>query len=411
MTYALGVDLGTTYTAAAVRISDRLEVLDLGTRNAAIPSVVFLKEDGTVLTGEAAVRRGATDPTRLSREFKRRMGDTTAILIGGAPYSVDALMASLLRSVVATATERHGGPPTSLAIAHPANWGQYKRDLLEQAVKRADLDHVSFVTEPQAAAIHYASSERLEPGSNIGVYDLGGGTFDAATLRTTADGFELLGEAEGIERLGGIDFDEAVFRHVVGALGGAFDELDPDDTVAQAAVTRLRDECVSAKEALSGDTEVSIPVILPTVQTEVRLTRSEFEAMIRPALADTLIVLGRSVRSAGLTPADLHSILLVGGSSRIPLVSQMVSAEFGRPVALDVHPKLSVALGAAIVASEVSAPGRAAAPTTVAPATPTEPPNSRWQPGIGGTSELRAASAASRSSDVASFAISSIFFW
>ena len=385
MTYALGVDLGTTYTAAAIQRGDRLEIVDLGTRSAAIPSVVYLRDDGEVLTGEAASRRGTTDPGRISREFKRRMGDTTAILLGGVPYSVDALMASLLRSVVAIATERQGEAPSAIAVAHPANWGQYKIDLLEQAVRRADLDDVRFVTEPQAAAIHYATLERLEPGATIAVYDLGGGTFDAAVLRNEAAGFQLIGDPEGIERLGGIDFDEAVFRHVVGALGGAIDELDPDDPVALSAVTRLREECVAAKEALSGDTEVSIPVILPNLQTEVRLTRAEFEAMIRPALGDTLVVLNRTLRSAGVTADELHSVLLVGGSSRIPLISQLVGAELGRPVALDVHPKHSVALGAAALAGGVHGldgagagaaerPAAGAAMAAAASAAPSEPP-------------------------------------
>ncbi len=376
MSYALGVDLGTTYTAAAIQRGDRLEIVDLGTRSAAIPSVVYLRDDGEVLTGEAATRRGATDPGRISREFKRRMGDTTAILLGGVPYSVDALMASMLRSVVAIASERQGGPPSSMAVAHPANWGQYKIDLLEQAVRRADLDDVRFVTEPQAAAIHYATLERLEPGATIAVYDLGGGTFDAAVLRNGADGFELIGEPEGIERLGGIDFDEAVFRHVAGSLGGALDELDPDDPVALSAVTRLREECVAAKEALSGDTEVSIPVILPNLQTEVRLTRAEFEAMIRPALGDTLVVLNRALRSAGVASGDLHSVLLVGGSSRIPLISQLVGAELGAPVALDVHPKHSVALGAASLAAGITTGGvgAAGAAGVVAPAATIDPP-------------------------------------
>ena len=102
MPYSLGVDLGTTYTAAAIRRGDRLEIADLGTRTSSIPSVVYLREDGTVLTGEAATRRGVTDPSRLAREFKRRMGDTTAILLGGVPYSVDGLMARMLQAVVAT---------------------------------------------------------------------------------------------------------------------------------------------------------------------------------------------------------------------------------------------------------------------------------------------------------------------
>lgn len=368
MGYTLGVDLGTTYTAAAIRRGDRLEVADLGTRSAAMPSVVYLRDDGAVLTGEAALRRGVTDPSRMAREFKRRMGDTTAILLGGVPWSVDGLMARMLQSVVATVTERQGEAPSAIAVAHPANWGPYKKDLLEQAVRRADLDHVRFITEPEAAAVHYATLERLETGDTVAVYDLGGGTFDAAVLRKTADGFELVGEPEGIERLGGIDFDEAVFRHVLASLGGSVAELDQDDPVVQAAVSRLRDECVAAKEALSSDTEVSIPVLLPNVHTDVRLTRAEFEAMIRPALGDTLVVLQRALRSAGVSADGLHSVLLVGGSSRIPLISQLVSAELGRPVALDVHPKHSVALGAAVIAGGTGAIGRPATPAAAEPA-------------------------------------------
>lgn len=374
MPYALGVDLGTTYTAAAIRRGDRLEIADLGTRSATIPSVVYLREDEQVLIGEAATRRGATDPGRLAREFKRRMGDTTPILLGGVPYSVDGLMARLLRAAVAQVTERQGEAPSAIAVTHPANWGPYKLDLLVQAVRRADLDDVVFVAEPQAAAVHYATQERLEPGAIVAVYDLGGGTFDVAVLRKTDSGFELIGQPEGIERLGGVDFDEAVFRHVTQSIGGSLGALDPDDPVAQAAVSRLRDECVSAKEALSSDTEVSIPVLLPNVQTEVRLTRAEFEAMVRPALADTLVVLNRSLRSAGVTADGLHSVLLVGGSSRIPLVAQLASAELGRPVALDVHPKHSVAMGAALLAGggvglpagDVSTPTTTSAPTQTA---------------------------------------------
>jgi len=377
MQYTLGVDLGTTYTAAAVAIGDRLEIVDLGTRSAVVPSVVYARDDGTLLTGEAALRRGTTNPLRMSREFKRRMGDTTAILLGGTPYSVDALMASLLRTVVQRVTERQGGAPTAIGIAHPANWGQYKKDLLDQAVRRADLDGATLVTEPQAAAVHYATLERLDPGAIVAVYDLGGGTFDAAVVRKTVDGFELIGEPEGIERLGGIDFDEAVFHHVLDALGDARDQLDPDDAVVQSALVRLREECVAAKEALSGDTETSIPVILPGIQTDVVISREQFEAMIRPALSDTLVSLRRALRSAAVEPADLHSVLLVGGTSRIPLISELVTADLDRPVTLDVHPKHSVALGAASIAAD-SLSATAAAPVQpvvagTAPAATVEP--------------------------------------
>jgi YVTN family beta-propeller protein len=196
----------------------------------------------------------------------------------------------------------------------------------------------------------------------------GGGTFDAAVLRKSAVGFELLGVPEGIERLGGIDFDEAVVGHVLGFLGAAVGGLDVSDPVVVAALARLRADCVAAKEALSADTEVSIPVLLPSVQTEIRLTRSEFESMIRPPLAETTAVLGRALVAAGVSAGELAAVLLVGGSSRIPLVGQLVAAELGRPVAIDVHPKHAVAEGAALAA------GRLLGVTDPLPPAKAEPP-------------------------------------
>ncbi len=348
--YALGIDLGTTFTAAAVWRDGRAQIVSLGGRGAAIPSVVLLRSDETFLTGEAANRRGLTEPSRVAREFKRRLGDTTPILLGGTPHSAESLMSQLLKAVVAEVVTREGGPPSSVCVSHPANWGPYKTDLLRQAVRMADLPSVSFATEPEAAAVNYAQEQRLGVGATVAVYDLGGGTFDAAVLRRTATGFAILGEPEGIERLGGIDFDAAVFNHVRVSLGTKLDDLDEDDPAAIAAVARLREECVAAKEALSADTDTAIPVLLPSVTTEVRLTRGELESMVRPSLHGTIEALQRAVRSAGCEPSQLHSVLLVGGSSRMPIVGQLVSAELGRPVAVDTHPKHAVALGAAWLA-------------------------------------------------------------
>jgi actin-like ATPase involved in cell morphogenesis len=362
--YFLGIDIGTTYTAAAVWRDGRYDVAGLGNRAPTIPSVILLRDDETVLTGEAAARRAATEPSRVAREFKRRLGDPTPIIVSGTPYSADALMAKLLRWVVERVAEAEGGPADGVAVTHPANWGPFKIDLLRQAIRMADLGEVTTLSEPEAAAIHYASLSRVEPGSVIAVYDLGGGTFDAAVLRKTDGGWDVLGTPEGIERLGGIDFDEAVYQYVASAVGGAIDELDPNDPTAQAAVSRLRQECVEAKEALSSDTDVSIPVMLPNLQTEVRLTRAEYEQLVRPALTDTISATQRALRSADVNPGQVTAVLLVGGSSRTPLVAEMVSSALGRPVAVDAHPKHGVALGAAITAAEVglSGPTTAAAP-------------------------------------------------
>ncbi|MGH9245383.1 MAG: Hsp70 family protein [Acidimicrobiales bacterium] len=355
MAYQLGIDLGTTYTAAAVHRNGRVEVLSLGDRSTVIPSVVFVKDDGGVLTGDAANRRGRVEPERVAREFKRRVGDPAPIIIGGVPYSADVLTARLLRSVVDQVAEREGAYPDSLALTHPANWGPYKLDLLRQAVRHSGFGDypVTYLTEPQAAAIHYATQERIGPGSVIAVYDLGGGTFDAAVLRRMPDGtFEIVGQPEGIERLGGIDFDAAVLAHIDDALDGAVSGLDPEDEEAMQAVGRLRADCIEAKEQLSSDVDVSVPVTLPSLRHTVRLTRSEFENMIRPAINETITALRRALHSATVTPDRAQAVLLVGGSSRIPIVGQMVSAELGRPVAVDAHPKHAIAQGAAVTAAQ-----------------------------------------------------------
>ncbi len=355
--YSLGVDLGTTYSAAAVSRDGRTDVVELGSRSASIPSVVFLRDDEHVLVGEAANRRAAAEPGRVAREFKRRIGDPTPVILGGASFSAEALTARLLAAIVDQVVEREGGWPDSIAITHPANWGPYKIDLLQQAIRLAGIDDgratVTLTTEPEAAVRHYAANARVEAGSVIAVYDLGGGTFDAALLRKGAGtSFEPLGRPEGIERLGGIDFDAAVLGHVVRSLDGMVEALDDEEPGTLQALERLRTESVDAKEALSADTETSIPVLLPNVQTEVRLTRAEFEAMIRPSLADSLAAMQRALASAGVTPEKVSAVLLVGGSSRVPLVAQLVSSEFGRPVAIDADPKHAIALGAAIVAAE-----------------------------------------------------------
>jgi molecular chaperone DnaK len=368
--YAVGIDIGTTYTAAAVWRDGRAEIVPLGSHSAAIPSVVFARSDGSFLAGESAGRRGLSEPNRVAREFKRRLGDTSPILLGGTPYSAAALTARMLRSVLDVVSGREGGPPESICVTHPAHWGPYKMDVLRQVVRLADIDQpVRFTTEPQATADYYAHQQRLEPGAVMAVYDLGGGTFDAAALRRTADGFDLIGEPEGIERLGGLDFDDAIFAHVAASVGGALEQIDKKDP---AAAARLRDECVQAKEVLSEDTDTTIPVLLPAVSTEVRLTRSELEEMVRPSIQESIEALRRAISSAGYAPQALRSVLLVGGSSRMPIVARMVTEELGRPVAVDANPKHAVALGAAWQAGTATAKSSpaASAPSTPAPSAP-----------------------------------------
>jgi len=346
MGYRLGVDLGTTFTAAAVGNGGPPTMLGLGNRALQIPSVLYLQEDGQFLVGEAAERRGLTDPSRVVREFKRRLGDPVPLLVAGTPFSPQALSAKLLAWVVASATERRGAPPDEIVLTYPANWGAYKRELVDQVISLAGIGPALTCPEPQAAAIQYAAQARLAAGDRVAVYDLGGGTFDVCVLEKTESGFAIIGSPEGIEQLGGVDFDEAVFRHVVDAVGPDFEDLDLDSPEGRAALTRLRRDCVEAKEALSADVDTVIPVALPGRSTSVRLTRSELETLIAPALQDTVETTARALRTADTTTEQLTAIVLVGGSSRIPLVSHLLQTRFSTPTALDTHPKHDIALGA-----------------------------------------------------------------
>ncbi|MEV4313202.1 Hsp70 family protein [Actinocrispum sp. NPDC049592] len=341
MPYRLGIDLGTTFTAAALcrpAADDTVvsELVPLHGRASSVPSVLFLAGESTVV-GAAAERRALSDPARVVRDFKRRIGDAIPIMAGGVPHQAHDLAATLVRWVVDRVVEREGEAPDAIAVTHPACWGEHRQSLLRNALSEVDLGDVVLLTEPQAAAMQYASAERIPDGSTIAVYDLGGGTFDAAVVRK-AGGFELLGPPAGLDRLGGVDFDDAL-------LGLVQPEIPADaDPVAMA---RLRRECTAAKEALSEDEEVTVP-LLGNGYTEV--TRARFESTIRPVLAETVDCVARTVRAAGLSPDELTAVLLVGGSSRIPLVTTMIEAAFGRPVAVDADPKGVVALGAALAA-------------------------------------------------------------
>ena len=356
MGYVLAIDVGTSFTAAAIiRIDQNAprvpESLPLGLRGSAVPSVVFYPEEGPVLVGEPAERRGLDSPERVVREFKRRIGDEIPIFVGTLRLPAEDVFATMARWVADRAEEREGGPPSDIVLSHPASWGAHRTGLIRVALAARGLSNVTLISEPEAAALHYASQVRVDDGSTIGVYDLGGGTFDTAILKKTDAGhFALLGRPDGIEQLGGADFDAAVLHHVSDHTGEGLAGLDPSAPGVLAALSRLRRECVEAKEALSSDSEASISVLLPGFQQQVRLVRSEFEAMIEGPIRETVDALERSLQELGLTPADLTAVLLIGGSSRIPLVAQLISAQLERPIAVDADPKSSICLGAAVAA-------------------------------------------------------------
>jgi molecular chaperone DnaK len=348
--YALGIDIGTTYTAAAVYRDGQATTVPLGERADSVPSSLFLREDGVMLVGEAANRRGTTDPSRVAREFKRRLGDRAPILLGESEMSAQQLTGYLIRWVVDKVAEREGEPPAHVTLTCPATWGAYRRQLMTEAASTARLTGVGLLPEPVAAAAYYTSRERLEPGSLIAVYDLGGGTFDATVVRKTAGGFEIHGQAGGDETVGGTDFDQVVMNHVATTTGLRWSVFDASDPAVLAGLAQLRAHAIDAKEALSSDIEATVPVVLPEVTRDVRITRAELEAAIRIPILRTVDTLAQTLAASGVELADLRAVLLVGGSSRIPLVSRLIGAEMGVPVAVDTHPKHAVCLGAAISA-------------------------------------------------------------
>ena len=377
MSYVLAIDVGTSYTAAALIKPGRSaaptpEILPLGIHGSTVPSVLFYADDGRILVGEAAERRGLDDPRRMVREFKRRIGDSVPLAVGEGWMSPEDVYATMARWVVDRAEEREGSLPSSIIMTHPAAWGAHRTSTVLAALNVAGLHDVTLISEPVAAALHYATQTRVEDGSTIAVYDLGGGTFDTAVLRKAGAGsFELLGRPDGIETLGGADFDAAVLRYVMGHLGDALEGLEPEAPESKAALSRLRRECREAKEALSMDSEASIAVALPGTQRTLRLVRSEFEALIEASIRETVHALERSLRSIHLEPGDLSTVLLIGGSSRIPLVAEMISVELDRPIAVDADPKSSICLGAAVAglgtatAADLEAAEAEAAPATV----------------------------------------------
>ncbi len=354
MTYSLGVDLGTTSVAAAVARSTGVEMFMLGERDVVTPAVVYVREDGTIITGDAAERRAARHPDPVGRGIKRRLGDSAPIMLSDVPYFATTLLGAQLRDVVRKVVDTEGGPPERIVLTHPAGWEARRRELFAGIASAAGLEPVQLATESDAIAVHVTG--RLAEGEIAAVYDLGGGAFTATVVRRLAEGYEVLGTPERIDGLGGVAFDEAILAHVDDVTGGALTALDPGDAQSSVALARLRQDCILAKEALSLDRETVIPVFLPGRHGNVELTRAVFEEMVRARLESTIDALSRAVRSAGQTPADLTSVLLVGGSSRIPLVAEMVSREFGRPTVADPNPEYAMALGAASIAAASTAP-------------------------------------------------------
>ena len=363
--WSLGVDLGTTSTAAAVGIPGaEPAAVEWPNGDTAVPSSVFA-ERGALLAGDDADNFAADDWQAYEPTPKRRI-DTDRILLGDNEFSPAQLIGAVICPVIAEAVrQRDGQPPARLVLTHPVSWRKAHQELLADAVvvgfpenDGRGLPKPQFVSEPVAAAHWFARRNPPRPGDCVAVYDLGGETFDSTVLRAQPDGgFEELASGV-IDPLGGFDFDQALFaylgeRYIHPADPGLWTALaDPatNDPNALRQRRQLRDRARRLKHLLTTSTEFALG--LPGVGEPVSVTRSDYEALIRGHVADTITELSETISDAGLEIDDVSVIYRIGGAARTPLVRAALD-DLGSPVQEDDdHWKLVVALGAVTAPAE-----------------------------------------------------------
>ncbi|MFI7492361.1 Hsp70 family protein [Micromonospora echinaurantiaca] len=354
MPYVLGIDIGSTTTVASVARRrgatwTRPEAVTLDDGSVTVPSVLRLSADGMFLVGEPAV----AEPGRTARGFVRRVGDDVPLLLAGEPCSPQTLTAALATWVVQRVHDQEGEPAEAVVLSHPAGWGRHRRDLLRNALREFGLTGVTLL--PRTVTVAESHAARGFPGGTAAVYALGGATFEAALVRRTPRGtYETFGLPQGLDRLGGADFDEALADHVRTVLARELGAAGR--RTAHAVLRGLLPECERAKRELTVDAETDVLLTLPTGPARVPISRTAFEELVRPAVQATVDLLVRTVHSAGLRPAQLDGVLLAGGSTRIPLVAELLAAAIPVPVEVEPHPQLTAATGAALAACQVVAP-------------------------------------------------------
>jgi actin-like ATPase involved in cell morphogenesis len=382
----LGVDLGTTHTVAALTAADGRSQPLLFDASFLLPSSVYAETDGHLLVGRDAERSARLDPSRFEPNPKRRVDDGT-VLLGSREYAVSDLLAAPLRRTADEAARVLGIMPVRTVLTYPANWATHRRSVLADAAARAGMPAPILVPEPIAAAAYFTTvlGRNIAPGGVLVVYDFGGGTFDTTVLRRRNDGGWDVLASDGLPDVGGVDLDAAV----VGHLGKSLTMTDPDrwrqlvepaDDIARRRNFLLREDVRAAKEQLSRTSTASVHV--PLFETDVHVTRSEFEQLARSYLERTVDLTATTLQRAGVRPDQIGGLFLVGGSSRIPLVSTLLHQRLGVAPTLIEQPELVVALGSVLAAM----PSRPAAfPTSAPPAGPRPPGMGGYPPGAPGS--------------------------
>jgi len=348
MAKIIGIDLGTTNSCVAVMEGGEPTVLVNAEGARTTPSVVAFSKDGERLVGQVAKRQAVTNPDRTISSIKREMGSDYKVNIDGKTYSPQEISAMVLAKLKADAESFLGSKVTQAVITVPAYFTDSQRQATKDAGKIAGLEVLRIVNEPTAAALAYGLDK--ESDQKIMIYDLGGGTFDVSILEIGDGVVEVLATA-GNNRLGGDDFDARVSKWIVEEFKK---ENGIDIQADKMAMQRIREAAEKAKIELSGvlSTNISLPYITADAtgpkHLELTLTRAKFNELTSDLVDSTMIPVRQAMSDAGLTPADLSKVLLVGGSTRIPAVSDAVKNYTGKEPFKGINPDECVAMGAAI---------------------------------------------------------------
>jgi molecular chaperone DnaK len=350
---AVGIDLGTTYSAVAVVRNGVPELLMNYDGGYLTPSVVLFQPGAEPLVGELAARSAAEAPHECVQFVKRHLGDPhwSVVDAAGEEYRPEQISAMILKRLVRDAAAALGEPVVDAVITVPAYFDDVRRTATRQAGEIAGLNVLRLVNEPTAAAVAYGLGEAGRTGTYF-VYDLGGGTFDVTVLRHHhVDAFRVMA-TEGDRNLGGFDFDNELMKHVARVIR---DEPGPDVLDDAVLAADLRGRCELAKRRLSVADQAVVVLTAAGRTFRVTVTRAEFEAMTRDLLERTEIIAEGVLADAGVTWAQIDQVLLVGGSTRMPMVRELVRRMSGRTPVAGVHPDEAVALGAAIMADQLGA--------------------------------------------------------
>ena len=345
----IGIDLGTTNSCVAVMEGGEAVVIPNAEGNRTTPSVVAFSKNGERLVGQIAKRQAVTNPENTVISIKRKMGTAEKVKIDGDEFSPQEISAMILQKLKADAENYLGQKVTQAVITVPAYFSDSQRQATKDAGKIAGLEVLRIINEPTAASLAYGM-DKEDQDQKIMIYDLGGGTFDVSILDIGDGVFEVL-STNGNTHLGGDDFDQRIIDYLV----SEFKKSNGIDlSTDRMAMQRLKEAAEKAKIELSGmqQTQINLPFITADStgpkHLDVTLTRAKFEELISDLVEATKVPVEQALKDAGITANDLHKVLLVGGSTRVPAVQEAVKKITGKDPDKGINPDECVAIGAAI---------------------------------------------------------------